>query len=474
MMEVSTAPEVLHYSGKLIPALFECPCCLKNVPKNRLCFAQYKDIIDHFSLDTKLDITSGSSWEQDDELSSHKYLDRMKEIDGMGSFTKVVHVDEHGEMIPKGSFLEKDFMSSNAAKYPRMRLVLQKSNKLIFKFLQKLKVSKNLVYQIKNAEDLDKLEQQEFLWFKKVWISRTFQGKFFDAHGMEVLAINLLELSMDVCDECCVTIDVSIVTKLDRSKGELVPQFPSFKVPMLSSQKSLAFSRLGLGLSSFPKQHELPSHDSPGTSSKGTLQDVRTDKHVGMAVADLSITRNLSPTILSNTASFMSSPIKNKTSRLPVHPSMLLRKLGSPVPKCSPKERSGSVSPSPFSSGHYQEGRQERELVWSREPVSIPSLIDSMKKRVDVSKTGDSSVLIGSKARRSLIITSLILSTDKITPIPTTIVQIHKAKRLESFATVLHSPSKYPQSLGDIGSRWLVDKVRNVFNYARVVYPLHV
>jgi hypothetical protein len=97
-----------------------------------------------------------------------------------------------------------------------------------------------------------------------------------------------------------------------------------------------------------------------------------------------------------------------------------------------------------------------------------------MKKRVDVSKTGDSSVLIGSKARRSLIITSLILSTDKITPIPTTIVQIHKAKRLESFATVLHSPSKYPQSLGDIGSRWLVDKVRNVFNYARVVYPLHV
>ncbi len=48
---------------------------------------------------------------------------------------------------------------------------------------------------------------------------------------------------------------------------------------------------------------------------------------------------------------------------------------------------------------------------------------------------------------------------DKTSPIPTTIVQIHKAKRLDSFATVLHSPSKFPQSLGDIGSRWLEDKV---------------
>ena len=49
--------------------------------------------------------------------------------------------------------------------------------------------------------------------------------------------------------------------------------------------------------------------------------------------------------------------------------------------------------------------------------------------------------------------------TDKTTPIPTSIVQIHKAKRMDSFATVLHSPSKFPQSLGDIGSRWLENKV---------------
>lgn len=394
LMEVSTAPEVVHYSGKLIPALFECPCCLKNVPKNRLCHVQYRDIIDHFSLDTsKVFNASSTKWEDDDESGSHKYSDRMREIDGMAAYTKVVYVDEHGERIPKVSLLEKDFMSSEASKYPRMRLVLQKSNALVIKFLQRLKISKNdKVCQFKNIEDLSPLDQQEFLWFKKVWVNKIFQGKFMDAHGMEVSVVNILDMSMDLCDECCVTIDVSIVTKLDRSKGKLVPHFPSSKVLMLSPKQSLFFSRLGLGLSCQPKQHEMKTFQASESSvfcANTTVHESRTEKIDGSSLSDLMTPGKRSPILASSATLNGGSPVRDKMSRLPVHPSIFLRKLGSPINKCSPKER-GSLSPGLT---HQHEGRQEREQLWSREPVLMPSLIDSMK-RVSILKR-ESSALLG-------------------------------------------------------------------------------
>ncbi len=395
-MEVLTAPEVVHCSGKLIPALFECPFCLKNVPKNRLCPIQYRDIIDHFSLDAKKDLNASSTrWEDDDEECSHRYSDRMKEIDGMAAYAKLKYVDEHGEMIPKLSFMEKDFMLSDAAKYPRMRLVLQKSNALVFKFLQTLKLSKtkcDAVSQIKNIEDLRLSDQQEFLWFKKVWVSKTFQGKFTDAHGAEVSGINMLDLSMDLCDECCVTIDVSIVTKLDRSKGELVPHFPISKAQLLSPKKSLVFSRLGLGLSGHPKQLELQASESPAMTSAITAKALDTDKKDFLALADLANPDKHLPILASSPTLNSTSPVMNRMSSLAVHPSFLLRKLGSPVQKCSPKERSGSPS---LCSTHKNlpESHQEREQLWSREPVLMPSLIDSMRKS-NLLK-GESSTLIG-------------------------------------------------------------------------------
>jgi hypothetical protein len=393
MMEVTTAPEVVHYSGKLIPALFECPCCLKNLPKNRLCPVQYRDIVDHFALDEKKDFTASSSWEDDDEKCSHRYSDRMREVDGMAAYTKVMYVDEHGDMIQKGTFLDKDFMSSDAAKYPRMRLVLQKSNHLIFKFLQKLKLSKSKkVCQFKGTENFDELAQHEFSWFKKVWVTKTFHGKILDAHGMEVSGINLLDISMDLCDECCVTIDVSIVTKLDRSKGELVPNFPSVKAPVLSPMRSLAFSRLGLGLSCHPKQSEL---DVPTFSSKSAAQELSADEKEGLTIADFNSGGKLSPILVSSTTLNVDSPVRNRMSRLAVHPSALLRKLGSPLlkgsPKGSPKARGGS--PSPNLPHNHQEDRQDREQLWSREPVSMPSLKDSMKKTSILKE--ESSVLLG-------------------------------------------------------------------------------
>ena len=394
LMEVSTAPEIVHYSGKLIPALFECPCCLKNTPKNRMCHVQYRDIIDHFSLDRKQDLnTSSTRWEDDDEACSHRYSDRMREIDGMAAYTKVVYVDGHGEMIPKVAFQDKNFMTSDAAKYPSMQVILPKSNALVFKFLQRLKISKsNRVCQFKNIEDLDESDQQEFLWFKKVWVSKTFQGKFMDAHGMEVTAINMLDISMNLCDECCVTIDVSIVTKLDRSKGELVPHFQSSKAPVLSQKKSLLFSRLGLGLSGQPRQHELQAADSPVVSSKSVVvQELGTRAADGLALRDLNSPGNQSPILASRATLSVGSPVRDRMTRLPVHPSLLLRKLGSPVQRSSPKERGGSSSPN--LANRHQEGRQEREQLWSREPVLMPSLIDQIK-RVNILK-GEPSSLLG-------------------------------------------------------------------------------
>jgi hypothetical protein len=396
LMEVSTAPEVVHCSGILIPSLFECPFCLKNVPKNRLCHVQYRDIIDHFSLGAKKDLnTSSPRWEDDDEACSHRYSDRMKEIDGMAAYTKVVYVDERGEIIPKLSFLDRDFMSSDAAKYPRMRLVLQKSNALVFKFLQRLKLSKtrsDAVSQIKNIEDLDPSDQQEFLWFKKVWVSKTFQGKFTDAHGTDVSGVNVLDLSMNFCDECCVTIDVSIVTKLDRSKGELIPHFLSPKASSLSPKKTLVYSRLGLGLSGHPKPHELKAPESPALSSKIAAQTQGTDKKEVLELADFVIPDKLVPILSSSATATVGSPVKDRMSSLTVHPSLLLRKLGSPVQRNSPKERGSSPSPS-LSLKNHQVCRPEREQLWSREPVLMPSLIDSMRKS-SVLK-GESSALLG-------------------------------------------------------------------------------
>jgi hypothetical protein len=395
LMEVSTAEEVVHYSGKLIPALFECPCCLKNVSKNRLCYVQYRDIIDHFSLDSqKVLIMTSAKWEDSDETCSHKYSDRMREIDGMTAYSKLIYVDEHGEIIPKVSFLQKDFMSMEVAKYPRMRLVLQKSNALVFKFLQKFKLSKSekVLRQLKDIEDLSPLDQQEFMWFKKVWVSKTFPGKFMDTYGMEVSAVNMLDISMDLCDECCVTIDISIVTKLDRSKGNLVPSFPSTKVPVLSPKKSLVFSRLGLGLSC--QQHSVNDFEAPASSvlfAKTAVHELRTFKEDGLAMTELVSPGKLSPILASSATLSGGSPVRDRMSRLPVRPSFLLRKFGSSLQKGSPKERGGS--PSPGLTQNPNEGRQEREQLWSREPVSMPSLIESMK-RVRILK-GESSSLLG-------------------------------------------------------------------------------
>jgi hypothetical protein len=319
----------------------------------------------------------------------------MKEIDGMAAYTKVVYVDERGEMIPKLSFLERDFMTSDAAKYPRMRLVLQKSNALIFRFLQRLKLSKiksNRVSQIKDIEDLDESDQQEFLWFKKVWVSKTFQGKFTDAHGTDVSGVNVLDLSMDLCDECCVTIDVSIVTKLDRSKGELIPHFPSSKASPLSPKKSLVFSRLGLGLSGHPKLHEFQAPESPVLSSKIHVQAQDVNKKDTFELADLAVPDKLLPTLASTATATVSSPVRDRMSSLTVHPSFLLRKLGSPIQKHSPKDRNGSPSPGSSLQNH-QERRPEREQLWSREPVLMPSLIDSMRKSLVMK--GEASTLIG-------------------------------------------------------------------------------
>jgi len=398
LMEVATAPEVVHYSGKLIPTLFECPSCLKNMPKYRLCPVQYRDIVDHFALDEKKDFTASSSWEDDDEKCSHRYSDRMREVDGMAAYTKVAYVDVRGDMIQKGTFLEKDFMSSDAAKYPRMRLVLQKSNVLIFKFLQKLKLSKSMkLCQFKTIENFDEIVQQEFAWFKKVWVSKTFHGKILDAHGTEVLAINLLDISMDLCDECCVTIDVSIVTKLDRSKGELVPIFPTAKAPVLSPKKSLAFSRLGLGLSCHPKLSELDTLKSPAFSSKSAVQELSADKKEGLTIVDFNGGGKLSPILTLSTTLNIDSPMRNRMSGLTVRPAMFLRKIGSPVPKGSPKVRGGS--PSPNLLHNHQEDRQDREQLshvtqlWSREPVLMPSLKDSMKKASILKE--ESSTLLG-------------------------------------------------------------------------------
>jgi hypothetical protein len=82
-------------------------------------------------------------------------------------------------------------------------------------------------------------------------------------------------------------------------------------------------------------------------------------------------------------------------SRLAVHPSALLRKLGSQLlkgsPKGSPKARGGS--PSPNLPHNHQEDRQDREQLWSREPVLMPSLKDSMKKTSILKE--ESSVLLG-------------------------------------------------------------------------------
>jgi hypothetical protein len=317
----------------------------------------------------------------------------MREIDGMAAYTKLVYVDEHGEKIPKLSFLQKDFMSMEVAKYPRMRLVLQKSNALVFKFLQRFKLSKKeKVRQIKNIEDLSQSDQQEFTWFKKVWVSKTFQGKFMDAYGMEVSAVNMLDVSMDLCDECCVTIDISIVTKLDRSKGNLVPNFPSTKVPVLSPKKSLVYSRLsmGLGLSCQPKQHsvnDIEVSESPVLFAKRELNPFKQD---GLVMTDLVSPGKLSPIHASSATSNSGSPVKDRMSRLPVRPSLFLRKFGSSVQNCSPKERG---SPSPGLTQNHNEGRQEREQLWSREPVLMPSLIESMK-RVSTLK-GENSALLG-------------------------------------------------------------------------------
>jgi hypothetical protein len=365
------------------------------VPKNRVCHVQYRDIIDHFSLDAKKDLNaSPTRWEDDDECS-HRYSDRMKEIDGMAAYAKVTYVDEHGDVIPKLSLMEKDFMLSDAAKYPRMRLVLQKSNALVFKFLQTLKLSKkkdNSVRQIKNIEHLRPSDQQEFLWFKKVWVSKTFQGKFTDTYGAEVSGINMLDLSMDLCDECCVTIDVSIVTKLDRSKGELVPHFSMSKTQMLSPQKSLVFSRLRLGLSGYPKQSHLQACESPVVSPTLTVQALDTEKIDFLAKAESANPDEHLPILVASPTLNATSPVVNRMSGLSVHPSFLLQKFGSPVQKCSTKERDGS--PSPCSTHKHQpESRQERKQLWSREPVMMPSLIDSMRKSILLK--GESSLLIG-------------------------------------------------------------------------------
>jgi hypothetical protein len=216
-----------------------------------------------------------------------------------------------------------------------------------------------------------------------------------DAHGMEVSSVVLLDVSMNLCDECCVTIDISIVTKLDRSKGQLVPYFPSSKVPLLSPKQSMIFSRLGLGLSCQRKPHEfihVDEPESPVSASKTVAHESRKDKKDVLALVDLMSPGKVSPILTSSATLSGGSPVIDRMSRLHVHPSLLLRKLGSSIHKGSSEERGGSQSPG-VTRVIVHEGRQEREQLWSREPILMPSLIDSMKK-VSILK-GESSVLLG-------------------------------------------------------------------------------
>jgi hypothetical protein len=203
-------------------------------------------------------------------------------------------------------------------------------------------------------------------------------------------------VSMNLCDECCVTIDISIVTKLDRSKGQLVPYFPSSKVPLLSPKKSMIFSRMGLGLSCQRKPHECNRIDEPEShvvsSSKTVVHESRKDKKDVLAMVDLMSPGKVSPILTSSATLRGGSPVIDRMSRLHVHPSLLLRKLGSSINKGSSEERGGSQSPG-ATRFILHECRQEREQLWSRDPILMPSLIDSMKK-VSVLKE-ESSVLLG-------------------------------------------------------------------------------